>query len=173
MNDLYSRIVGQRGSFERLAARLPGFGGYMDMSARRQADRIIREQVALELTQQLSRLPAIEKSLIDAGGLQYMSETRSAKTKMQTFIDRVATAAPGYSGFYDAIKVTAEDLAVVYAFDEALLRYGDQFKEKLDALEQAASSGEGIKEAIAELDRVTVEANEAFSLREKTLSGLE
>ncbi|WP_119072891.1 hypothetical protein [Aggregatilinea lenta] len=173
MNDLYSRIVSQRGSLERLGARLPGFGGYMDMSARRQADRIIREQVAAELTQQINRLPAIEKQLLDAGGLQHMSETRSAKIKMQTFIDRVATAAPGYSGFYDAIKVTAEDLAVVYAFDEALLRYGDAFQEKLDALGQAASSGEGIKEAIAELDRVTIEANDAFSLREKTLSGLE
>ena len=173
MNDLYSRIVSQRGSLERLGARLPGFGGYMDMSARRQADRIIREQVASELTQQINRLPVIENKLIDAGGLQYMSATRSAKAKMQTFIDRVATAAPGYSGFFDAVKVTAEDLAVVYAFDEALMRYGDQFKEKLDALDQASNSGEGIKEAIAELDRLTIEANEAFSLREKTLSGLD
>lgn len=173
MNDLYSRIVSERGSLERLAARVPGFGGYMDMNARRQADRLIREQVVLHLTQQLNRLPEIEKKLIDAGGLNYMTETHSAKTKMTTFIDRVATATPGYSGFFDAVKVDAEDISVIYAFDEALLRYADQFKERLDALDQAATANEGVQEAIAELDAVTREANEAFALRENVLHGLE
>ena len=115
MDDLYSKIVGQRGSMENLLARLPGFRGYMEMSARRQADRMMREYVAGQLQQQLDRLSGLEKLLLDSGGLQYMSKTRSIKTKFQTFVDRVATDTPGYSGFFDAEKVTAEDLEVIYA----------------------------------------------------------
>ncbi len=173
MDDLYSKIVGQRGSLENLFARLPGFRGYMEMSARRQADRMMREYVAGQLQQQLDRLAGLEKLLLDSGGLQFMSKTRSAKTKFQTFIDRVAADTPGYSGFFDAEKVTSEDLEVIYAFDRALLDFADKFGELLDALRDAAAQGEGIESAIRELDDLTVEANQAYSMRDNVLKGIE
>lgn len=174
MDDLYSRIVRDRGSIEKLFARIPGFRGYMDMGARRQADRMMREHVAGQLRTQLNRLAVIEKTLLDSsGGLAYMSKTRSAKTKFQTFIDRVATDAPGYSGFFDADKIGADDLQVIYAFDEALLDYADKFKEKLDALQAAAAQMTGVDEKIQDLDALTIEANEAYGLRENVLKGIE
>jgi len=173
MDDLYARIVRDRGRLESLAAKIPGFKGYMEMSARRQADRLIREHVVEQLKLQLNRLPSIEKTLLDQGGLSYMSKTRSAKTKLQTFIDRIATDTPGYSGFFEAVKIDAEDLEVTYAFDRALLDYEDQFKEKLDALQAAAAKNEGVDEAIGALDALTVEANEAYSLRDSVMKGIE
>ncbi|MCD4686740.1 MAG: hypothetical protein K8S97_12460 [Anaerolineae bacterium] len=173
MDDLYTRIVNGRGGLENLLSKLPGFKGYVEKTARRQADRLMREHVAAKLREQLNRLAQIEKALVDAGGLKFMSDTRSAKTKFQTFIDRIATDAPGYSGFFDAVKITDEDLQVVYAFDEALLDYVEQFKVKLAALDTAVSSGEGVVEAIRELDTLTIEANEAYSLRDGVLNGIE
>jgi hypothetical protein len=170
MNDLYSQIVGQRGSLEKLLARVPGFRGYMEMNARRNADRMIREEVASQLRQQLSRLSVIEKALLDQpGGLSYMSKTRSAKTKFQTYIDRIATDTPGYSGFYDAVKIGPDDLQVVYSFDLALLDYVDKFKVQLDALQNAGSDKAVIDPAIQTLDALTIEANEAYSLRDNVL----
>ncbi len=171
-NDLYSRIVQDHGKVENLIARIPGFSGYLEMNARRQADRMIREHVADKLKEQLARLAQIENTLLDAGGMSYMTKTRSAKTKFQTLIDRISTSSPGYSGFFDAIKIGPDDLQVVYAFDEAMLDYAVKIGEKLDALAAAAASGEGIGEAIAALDALTVEANQAYSLREDVLKGL-
>lgn len=173
MDDLYSRIVRERGKVENLLARVPGFRGYMELNARRQADRMIREQVAEKLRQQLSRFTTIEKALLDAGGLQSMSQTRSAKTKLQTFIDRVATDTPGYSGFFDAIKIGADDLEVIYAFDKALLDYVDKLTEKVSALQQAALNQGDVEAAIRDLDAMTIEATEAYRLREDVLKGLE
>ena len=173
MDDLYSRIVRERGSMERLLARIPGFRGYMDMNARRQADRMIRDYVSGQLKTQLNRLSSIETMLLDGGGLAFMSKTRSVKSKFQTFVDRVATDTPGYSGFFDALKIGPDDLAVIYSFDQALLDYVDKFKEKLDALRDAAMKNEGIDEAIRELDALTIEANEAYNLRENVLNGIE
>lgn len=173
MDDLYSKIVRERGSVERLMERLPGFRGYMEMNARRQADRMIREQVVNALKAQLNRLVTVENVLLDGGGLKYMSQTRSIKTKFQTFIDRIATDTPGYTGFFDAVKIDAEDLGVVYAFDEALLDYAEQFAEKVEALQQAAQSGTGIDEAMRDLNALTIEANEAYSLRENVLNGIQ
>lgn len=173
MDDLYTKIVNGRGGLEDLVAKLPGFKGYMEKSARRQADRLMREHVAGKLREQLNRLAQIEKALLDAGGLKFMGDTRSAKTKFQTFIDRIATDAPGYSGFFDAVKITGEDLQVIYAFDEALLGYVEQFGTKLAALDTAVHNEVGVVDAIRELDRLTVEANEAYSLREGVLNGIE
>ncbi len=173
MDDLYSRIVSQRGSAEKLVARVPGFRGYMEMNARRQADQLMRDHVTAQLRQQLTRLAQIEKMLLDAGGLKYMSKTRSAKTKFQTFIDRIATDTPGYSGFFDAVKIGPDDLSVIYAFDQALLDYVTKFSEKLGALQDAALKGTGVDEAIRDLDALTIEANEAYSLRDNVLNGIE
>ena len=173
MDDLYARIVRERGKLENLIDKVPGFRGYNEMSARRQADRLIREHVADRLKAQLNRLTEIEKTLLDQVGLSYMSKTRSAKTKFQTFIDRIATDSPGYSGFFDAIKIDAEDLEVAYAFDRALLDYVDKFEEKLNALQDAAQRGEGVDEAIRELDALTIEATEAYSLRDSVMKGIE
>jgi len=173
MDDLYSRIVSQRGSAENLLARVPGFRGYMELNARRQADHLMREHVAGQLRQQLNRLSQIEKMLLDAGGLSYMSQTRSAKTKFQTFIDRIATDTPGYSGFFAAVKIGPQDLEVIYAFDQALLDYVLKFSEKLDALQEAAMKGDGVDAAIRDLDALTIEANEAYTLRDNVLMGIE
>jgi hypothetical protein len=101
-----------------------------------------------------------------------MSKTANVKMKMQTFRDRVAAAAPGYSGWGEAVKVGAEELERIYSFDEALVRYGDRFDEALNALDQSVSKNEGIDAALAELDSLTTEANEAFSLREDVLTNI-
>jgi hypothetical protein len=173
MSELYDQIVSQRGSFERLLARIPGFRGYVDKAARRTADRMIRDHVADLLGQRINRLIELENRLLDNDGLAYMSKTSSVKTKLQTYRDRVKAAAPGYSGFMEAVKVEAEELERLYSFDDAQVRYADRFSEGLDTLETAISNQEGIDDAIANLDRLTREANEAFSLREDVLTDLD
>jgi hypothetical protein len=173
MSELYDQIVKQRGSVERLVARIPGFSGYMDRASRRTADRMLRDFVAGELAQRINRMATIEKKLVDQGGLMYMARTKSARTKMQTFHDRVKAAAPGYSGFFAAVKVGEEELARLYSFDEAQIRYVDHFDEALNALEVAVQNDSDVGTAIDALDAVAVEANDAFNLREDVLTNLD
>lgn len=174
MSDLYERIVGQRGTFERVLGWIPGFKGYLDKGYRRDADRMIRDYVAGELTKCVARLVELERRILDMdGGLMMMSDTNSVKTKLQTFRDRVQAAAPGYSGFMESVKIGAEELERIYAFDEAQIRFAHGMNEGLDALDAAIASGNGIREAIQRLDRLTVEANTAFSLRDQVITQID
>jgi hypothetical protein len=173
MSDLYQQIVSQRGSFENILNRIPGFSGYLDRATRRTADRMLRDYIASQLTIRINRISDIERRLLDDGGLAYMSETRSAKDNLQTFRDRVSGAAPGYSGFMESVKVDSEELERIYAFDEALIRYLDQIDEAVKKLDDAATSKTGVDEAIRGLDQLTREANEAFSLRDDVLTNLD
>jgi hypothetical protein len=172
MTDLYQRIVGQRSSLENLMAKIPGYRGYKEASDRRAADRMIREHVVRLLKEQMNRLVSIEKKIISGGGISHASETRTAKTNFQTFIDRVNTAAPGYSGFYDAKKVGPDELQKLYNFDAALVSYADKFRGQLDALDKAVQAKDDLGSAITALEALAQEANAAFTLRENVLTEL-
>jgi maltooligosyltrehalose synthase len=173
MSELYDKIVSQRGSLDNLLLKIPGFRGYVDRGDRRKADRMLRDYIAERLQERIHRLARIEKDLLDNGGMSFMSKTSSVKTKMQTYHDRVKAAAPGYSGFFEAVKVDEAALEELYSFDEAQARYINQFDTALDALAQAAGSNQGVDEAIKTLDALAVEANDAFSLREDVLTDLD
>jgi hypothetical protein len=174
MSELYEKIVSERGSLGRLVAKVPGFKGYLDKNARRTADRLLRDYIADLLSQRVNRLVSLEKKLLDKdGGLSYMSQTSSLKNKMQMFRDRVKAAAPGYSGFFEAVKVDADELEKLYIFDEMQVVYADQFEEGLNRLAAAIDSGIEINEAISELDARAAEAIEAFSKREHVITNLD
>lgn len=174
MSDLYDQIVSQRGAGQRLLSRIPGFRGYQDKAQRRTADRLLRDYIAGEIAKRINRFAALEKAMLDMdGGLMYMSKTRSVKTKLQTYHDRINAAVPGYSGFFEAIKVGDEELEKLYSFDEAQIRYVERLDSELQRFEEAVTRKVGVDEMIAALDALAAEANEAFSLRESVLTNLD
>ena len=173
MSDLYDQIAGQRGSVERLVARIPGFRGYTERATRRTADRMLRDFITAQIAERINRFSGIEKALLDSGGLMQMAKTKRAKTKLQTYQDRVKAAPPGYSGFFEAIKVDEEALDRLYSFDEAQIRYADKLDGALDQFDEAVKNKGNVDAAIAALDALAVEANEAFKLRDDVLTNLD
>lgn len=173
MSELYEKIVSKRGSFERLIARLPGFKGYQDLQARRAADRVLREYITGELDKRINRFVQLEKLILDLpGGLSYMSRTRAAKGKMQLYRDKIFTEAPGYSGTWGQMKIGAEELERIYAFDEAHIGYADKFDVVLDALEQAILNQDNLEQVIWDLENLATEAINAYDLRDEVLTNL-
>ncbi len=172
MEDLYKRIRNQRGALAKLGESIPGYRGYQDAQARREADKLLRDHLVRQFDEQLQRIPPIEKQLLNQGGIEWMDDTASLKTLMQTFIEKIRTAARGYAGLFGQLKVDGDALERLYAFDATMLDYVDEFQAKVDALEQAAAEGEGLRQAINELDALTREATQAFSLRSEVLTGL-
>lgn len=172
MDNLYDKIVSQRSGMAWLVSKVPGFRGYMEMTSRRTADRMLRDHVAGQYKQLMSEFVNLETKLVRAGGLSYMAQTKDIKTKFQTFIDRIATDAPGYSGFLAANKITADDLETIYAFDEAMIRYTEQIADGLAQLRTAIDARQDIPDAINALDSLMVEANQAYDLRDDVVKGI-
>lgn len=172
MDDLYKKIVEQRSGMAWLAGKLPGFRGYMENTTRRTADRMLRDHITDQFNQLLQELINIETKLVRAGGLSHMATTKSIKTKFQTLIDRIATDAPGYSGFLAANKITPDDLESIYAFDEAMIRYTEQISDGLAELNTAVVNKEGIDAALDNLDTIMLEANQAYDLRDDVIRGI-
>ncbi len=173
MSELYDKIVNQRGSLERLVAKIPGFRGYQEGAARRQADTMIRDHVAGEVDELVRKFTRLEKRILDGGGLKYMSKTREVKSKMQAYRDRIKTAPPKWSGMFAQVKVTNEDLEKIYAFDEAQMRYVEDMAVKIEAIENAFKADVDIEDALYDLEDKAAEANEAFQMRDDVLLDLD
>lgn len=172
MTDLYDKIVSERNSFENLLSKIPGFRGYMEMSTRREADRMIRDHVAKQYQGLINKFETLEREMARGSGLMLMDRTRSTKGKIDLIRARIATDTPGYSGFFATNKIDADDLEKIYAFDAAMVSYADQLAEKIDALSTSVTTGQGIPEALAEVDRIAQEAGQAYDLRDSVLKGL-
>lgn len=173
MSELYDKIVNDRGSLSNLVARIPGFRGYQEGAARRQADTMLRDHIAKEVGELVTKFTSVEKRILDSGGLSYMSKTREVKSKIQAYRDRVKTAPPKWSGLFAQVKVTNSDLEKIYAFDEAQMRYVDDMAVKIEAIENALKADVDIADALMELEDKAMEANEAFQMRDDVLLELD
>ena len=173
MTDLYEQIKADRGRIESFIGKIPGYKGYKEKEMRREADKLLRDALARRLEEQWRRLPDIQKQLLSSAQIQWLDDIEGATMKLQRFIDRLKIATYGYAGFFDAVRVKEDELDQLYNFDLALDEQVDEVRGAIDALASAATSKEGIGEAIARLNSAATAANETFSRRQDVISGTE
>ena len=169
MADLYDKIKDSQGLLGKIAGMIPGFSGYMARETRREADKMLRETVANRYGEQLSRISDLQVQLISSGGIEWVDDLQDAATRLQRFIDMVRTAAYGYAGLFDAIKVNEAELAKLYNFDLALLENAAKVAAAIDNVE-ASVGGEGMPAAVRHLSSVIGEANTAYERRKEVLT---
>lgn len=172
MSDLFDKVTGDQDPFTKILGKIPGFKGYIERTSRRNADKILREQIAAEYTELLKRVGEIQSDLASSGELQYLDDIETAATKLQTFIDKVSGAAYGYSGFFDAIKVNEEELAKIYEFDVALLEGADEIRRAIDNVESSIGT-DGMPAAIRHLVGLTRDLVTTFERRDQVLTEIE
>jgi hypothetical protein len=147
---------------------VPGFKGYIERTQRRDADKLLREKVSRDFEALWQRLSALQKEMLNQGGLAYVDDMEGAAVKLRTFIDRVRTATYGYSSLLDAVQINQTELARLYEFDAALLGYVSEVSGALDNVE-AAIGTEGLPAAIRNLTIIAGQCVETFSKRQEVL----
>src|SRR3954471_19695957 len=121
MSDQYVEAAkANMGALERLLKGLPGIRGYVDKELRRDADKRLRDLIALQLEEQKQALLALQNKLLKGGGLAWLDDVDGAVQKLQTLIDRIKTASYGYAGLFDAVKIREQELDALNKFDVAL-----------------------------------------------------
>jgi len=150
MTDFKGQIESGRGKLKELLLKVPGFKGYIEMEDRRTGDKLLREIVADRYQELLDKLTGIQNEFTDRGDLAYLDDLETIVVKIRTFIDRIRHAAYGYSSFFSAIKIDAEKLDRIYAYDQALLDGIDRMASTMDSLASAVEEDQ-IKTLIADL----------------------
>ena len=171
--DIRDRVMGDQPNdfLHRLAGIVPGYDGYMDREKRRDADRILRTQLARQYTAQRDRLNRVQQTLLRNRHMEKIAEVDRLVGVLQRFIDRVSTATYGYAGLFDPIKVEAADLDQLYAFDMALADGVDKVSSAIDAIDSASSgSGAELDPALDRLGALLDELNTRLNERANLLT---
>lgn len=171
MSDFFGRVTSDQDPFKKLASYIPGFSGYVERQNRRAADKLLRDTVARRFEELYKRLSALQTELISQGGIQFMDEMEKAALLMRTFTDKIRNATYGYSGLFDAVKINEQELAQIYAYDNAFFDLAEQVKGALDTVEQSLGNPDGLPAAIRNLTGLTRQAVEAFDRRYEVFMG--
>jgi hypothetical protein len=170
MSDLFQKITDSRNLLEKIVAFIPGFKGYMDRNARRDADKLMRETVATRFEQQWSRISELQRQMISEGTIETVDDLEAAVVKLRTFVDQVRTAPYGYAGFFDAVKVNEPELVRLYQFDASLLDRAVQLAAAVDNVASSAGT-DGLPAAIRNVATLAQDALDAFQGRSELILG--
>jgi len=167
--DLQEKVTERLSGLEKLVAKLPGFKGYKARETRREADKLLRDQLVRLFTEVRERLSGLQLELLGSGQLALVDDLERAVGKLQLLIDRVKMARYGYAGFFDAIKVKEEQLNALYNFDNRLLEQIPALSSAVDKLAAAIPTREGVTERIREIIQLVADLNTQWSHREETI----
>ena len=168
VEDLRQKVLQAFNKVEQKTKDLPAYKGYKEKEVRREADKLLRMQVARGFDEQRKRLMGIQADLVGAGRLNVVLLLDRAVSKLQLLVDRLKTASYGYSGLFSAVKVQEAELDALYTFDAALLGDVEKVKGCVAKVAAAANEEELTKSGNC-LVRVLDEANETFGQRQDVL----
>ena len=138
-----------------VARIFPGMPSYQEREGLRTQDKIIREQLAARIDEQVNRLQEIQSKLANKAVLQPMAHLDRQSRKIMRLADTIRFASYGYAGLFAGIKVDEQKLAQLYDYDLSLHqdieelavavgnlqhRQDDQWKtDSLDDVQQAVN----------------------------------
>ncbi len=167
--DYRETVSASQDSFENLVKKIPGYQGYKEKELRREADKLLRMEVADKFDDQRKRLSELQMQLVSQAQIELLDDLERAVMKLQLLIDHIRTASYGYAGLFDAIKVKQTELDALYEFDNQMLQFVDEVASDVDQVASAITAGEGISQAITNLVDTVAEANQAFGHREEAI----
>ncbi|HKZ70438.1 MAG TPA: hypothetical protein VJ020_10185 [Anaerolineales bacterium] len=169
MDDLFSKMQGEQNILEKLASKIPGFGGYLKEEQRRTADKILRDTLANRYEEQWQRVSGIQRRMVEEAMIDHVDNMESAAVKLRTFIDGMKTTAYGYGSLFDAVKVNDAELQKLYAYDYTLLEGVSKVAQAVDHVESSLGT-DGLPAAIRNLTTVTAECVTMFDRRKEVLT---
>jgi hypothetical protein len=167
--DLLDTVDASRGGLESILGKIPGYKGYKEKEMRREADKLLRMQVAGQLDDQRKRLSELQMQLVNQAQIEYVDDLERAVMKLQRLIDRIKTASYGYAGLFDAVRIKEEQLDALYEFDNQMLLLVQEIASDVDQVASAIAAKEGVGLTIAELVVTVEEANVTFGHRDEVI----
>jgi len=171
MSEFFEKVKSQTDPFKKLLSYIPGFSGYIERQTRRDADKVLRETVARRFEEQWSRVSNLQVEMVNNGMIKYVDDLEKAALQLRTFIDKISTAARGYSGLFDAVKINEKELKAIYQFDLAFFELGAQVKSGVDNLEASLGDETALPAAIRNLTGLARLAVETFDRRSEVVTG--
>jgi len=171
---VYSEAKKQMRLSERIVAAIPGFRGYKEKELRRESDKLIRNHINLKLSESKDDLKAIFQKLSDRRYFDVLTDMDRLMAKADRVTEKVNHASYGYSGFFDIVKVTEENLDRMIDFDNKLVDEADGLAADVDVFKAEITKGEtkNMKERVQNIADKMESFEETFDKRIQVILGV-
>jgi hypothetical protein len=172
MNDMYQNVGGQMDPVTKLISLVPGFSGYVKRENRRAADKLVRDAVAARFEELGRRISNLQSELVSAGKIEYVDDVEKAVIQVRTFTDKIRTAARGYAGVFDAVKINEKELEQLYTFDLAFFDVATELGRGIDNVEASLADDNALPAAIRNIVTLARQAVETLSRRSEAFTNI-
>ncbi|HEX7588833.1 MAG TPA: DUF4178 domain-containing protein [Anaerolineae bacterium] len=149
-----------------IAQQIPDYAGYQEKERRRDANELVRRQLAAKYDEQRTHLARLQRQ----APLDSIVALENLDQKLLRLIARFRTATGGYAGWFDAAQIVESDLDQLTQFDSSLAAGVDELSKKIDALAAAQKSKTGLDDAVADCADTLDALNAQYDLREQFVS---
>jgi len=140
MEDQRAKVKSQKSTLEKIMGHIPLYHGYKEKELRRESDKILRNFIFQNLNDSTLNLKKTQSELVNSDKITLAKFLDKSITKCDTVSQRINHAESGYSGFWDAIKITEVDLDKLYELDEGIAEFSMHTKESTNEFLKQSNS---------------------------------
>ena len=115
--DIRSVVDADRGVLKRLQMLIPGFRGYREGEDIREADSLLRLQVADRVHRSAAAIQGWRTALTNQGQFASLTSLADALADLQRLEGEIRHAEQGYTGISPAVRLRPEQLDRLYEYD--------------------------------------------------------
>jgi hypothetical protein len=172
MGDLKSKldfIKSKESFFEKIKRIIPGYDGYANRDNSRELDTILRNQLAMKLEHNRIKIRNTISNFSKNNRLFLATDIDKIEKKNDTAIAKFRSAARGYSGAFDVVKILDDKLEKIYDFDNYLLTNVEEIGTMFDNLENISGQNLDTKDAEAKIMKALTDLILKFDERDVLL----
>ena len=175
MADIRERIEEDRGLIKKIQTYVPGFRGYRRREDIRDADRMLRTQLAQKLAIQRRGLEECRGILAQGPVSKELEMIGGLISQFKKLEGQVAHAPVGYSGIAADIAIKEEALDRLYEYDAMMLDHMASIAASIESLKNslmAADEATSFRDIMNIKARIT-DFEDKFSARLRAIEGTE
>lgn len=172
MSDLHGKldqIKSKENFLEKIKRWIPGYDGYVNRDNSRELDTILRNQLATMLEDNKTKIKNTVSNLSKNKKLFESQDIDKLDKKNENVIAKLKSAARGYSGAFDVVKIKEEKLTQIYEYDAAMLGDVEALGGLFTELENNSAADTDIKETTGKISDMLDDMLRKFDARETIL----
>lgn len=155
---------------EKITRFIPGYNGYVNRDNSRELDTILRNTLATRLDANHIKLKNVVLNLSQRGKLFESDGIDKLDKKLQLCVAKFKSAARGYSGAFDVVKVKEEKLNQLYEFDANLFDDVESISTACTEMDTNSKSNIDLKPSMEKVSALLDELVKMFEERENILN---
>jgi hypothetical protein len=172
LNSQLDAVKSKENFLEKITRFIPGYNGYVNRDNSRELDTILRNTLATQLDTNHMKLKNSILNLSQRGKLFESDGIDKLDKKLQQCVAKFKSAARGYSGAFDVVKVKEDKLNQLYEFDANLLGNVETISGACAEMENNTKTSVDVKPSLEKVSALLDELVKQFDEREKILNAV-